>query len=69
MALTTIQPAEDLLNSDIRDLDFSIDSEGKTLQFYDDKLEKKVFNIHHYGDGKKIYFKKRKTSEKSNSFV
>jgi len=69
MALTTNQPAEDLLNSDIIELDFSIDSEGKTLQFYNDKSEKKVFNIHHYGEGKKIYFKKRQKIEKSHSFV
>lgn len=69
MALFANEPAEDLLNSDIRDNDFSIDSEGKTLQFYNHKSEKKVFNIHHYGEGKKIYFKKRNKNEKSNSYL
>ena len=40
------------------DNDFTIDEDGKTLEFYDHNLEKKVFEIHHYGDGKRIYLKK-----------
>ena len=31
---------------------------GKTLEFYNDEGEKKVFDIHHYNNGQSILFKK-----------
>ena len=58
MALRIKQPTGDLLNCDIRDFEFTINEENKTLEFYNDKFVKQVFEIHHYDDGKKIYFKK-----------
>lgn len=41
------------------DNDFIIDEKLKTLEFYNHNLEKKVFEIFHYGNGKTIYLKKK----------
>ena len=65
MALSLKRSTRVLSKNPFIDNDFSIDEEGKTLEFYDDNLEKKVFEIHHYGDGKRIYFKKN--SKRNNS--
>tara|TARA_R110000772_G_scaffold35955_5_gene86292 strand:- start:481 stop:660 length:180 start_codon:yes stop_codon:yes gene_type:complete len=59
MALSLKYSTKELSKSPFIDNDFSIDEEGKTLEFFNHNLEKKVFDIHHYGDGKRIYFKKK----------
>lgn len=58
MALRIKQPTGDLLNCDIRDFEFIINEKSKTLEFYDQKFEKQVFEIYEYENGKKLYFKK-----------
>ncbi|MFT5231840.1 MAG: hypothetical protein ACI825_001249 [Planctomycetota bacterium] len=49
------------------DNDFVIDAEGKTFQFNNQNSEKISYDIHHYGDGGKIYFKNENT-RKNNRF-
>jgi len=55
-------------NSLIKDQHFSIDLDGKTLQFYNHKGEEKVFEINHYGEGNTIFFKKNDQRNKSKSY-
>ncbi len=68
MALSLKHSTRKLSKNPFIDNDFSIDEEGKTLEFYDDNLEKKVFDIHHYGDGKRIYLKKN-NNRNNNRFL
>ena len=67
MALKLVHSSKDLLENPSIDTDFSIDEELKTLAFYDHNSEKKVFDIHHYGDGKRIYVKKNLGPKKFGS--
>ena len=39
---------------------FSNGTNGETVHYYDDKGVKNVFDVHHYGDGGTLYFKKKK---------
>ena len=59
MALNIKHSSKVLSKNRFIDNDFTIDEDGKTLEFFDHNLEKKVFEIHHYGDGKIIYYKKK----------
>jgi hypothetical protein len=54
-----------VLNSENKNEYFTI-VDGKKFEFYNLEGEKKVFKIHHYGNGKTLYFKKNK--KKSNSY-
>ena len=54
-------------NDTFIDNDFIIDEKLKTLEFYNHNLEKKVFEIFIYGNGKTIYLKK-KTKETAVGF-
>ena len=69
MALSLKLPVKKLLKNPFIDNDFSIDEESKTLQFYDQNLEKIVFDIHHYGNGKRIYYKKNNKRNNSRFLV
>ena len=64
-------PTKDLLrkgvlNSENRSEYFSIVN-GKKFEFYDLEGEKKVFDIHHYGEGNTLYLRKNKRN-KSNAY-
>lgn len=69
MAPKNQQRVKGVLNSENREEYFSIGSNGKKFEFYNEDGEKKVFEIHHYGDGKTLYFRKneRKTELESYS--
>ena len=54
-----------VLNSENRNEYFSIVNNEK-FEFYNLDGEKKVFKIHHYGNGNTLYLKKNK--RKSNSY-
>lgn len=69
MALSLKHSKKELSKNPFIDNDFLIDEDGKTLEFYDDNLEKKVYEIHHYGDGKRIYFKKDNKRNNSRFLV
>ncbi len=69
MALDVNRPTYDNINDEIKDQKFSIGKNGKTLKFYNHEAKKKVFEIHHYGDGKTIYFKKKDKNQKSNTYL
>ena len=69
MALSLKHGTKGLSKNPFIDNDFSIDEDGKTLEFYDQNLEKKVFEIHHYGEGKRIYFKKKNKINNSRFLV
>ena len=58
MALKKIQPTNDVDQNKYSDQQYSLGVDGKTLQFYDHNGVKKVYEIHHYGNGKALYFKK-----------
>jgi hypothetical protein len=58
---------QELSENPFIDNDFVIDAEGKTFQFNYQNFEKICYDIHHYGDGGKIYFKKEST-RKNNRF-
>lgn len=58
MALKKIQSANDANQNQYGDQQYTLGMDGKTLQFYDHKGIKKVYDIHHYGKGKALYFKK-----------
>lgn len=40
---------------------------GKTLQFYNQEGVKKEFEIHHYGEGGTLYFKKNVRIQKNKA--
>ena len=63
MALKKIKPTNDENHNQFGDQQFSLGMDGKTLQFYDHNGVKKVYEIHRYGKGKALYFK-RETEEK-----
>jgi hypothetical protein len=69
MALSVKHRKKVLSKSPFVDNDFSVDEDGKTLEFYDHNLDKKVFEIYQYGDGKKIYFKKNNKRNNSRFLV
>ena len=45
--------------------EFTLGVDGKTLQFFSNDGVKKVFEIHRYGKGKALYFKRDRTTERS----
>ena len=59
MAFTLEHQTKELSENPIIDTEFLIDEELKTLAFYDHNSEKKEFDIRYYGNGNRIYFKKR----------
>jgi hypothetical protein len=69
MALSLKHSSKELPKNPFIDNDFSIDEDGKTLEFYNHNLEKKVYEIHHYGDGNRIYFKKNNKVNNSRYLV
>ena len=68
MALSLKHPAKRLSKNPFIDNNFSIDEDSKTLEFYNQKLEKVVYEIQHYGNGNRIYLK-RNSKRKNNRFL
>lgn len=58
MALKKIQPTNGENHTAFGEQQYSIGMDGKTLQFYDHNGVRKVYEIHRYGKGKALYFKK-----------
>ena len=62
-------PEKNVSDNPFIDNDFVINEEGKTLQFNYHNSEKLLYDIHHYGDGGRIYYKKKNTINNSRFLV
>ena len=66
-------PTKDLLrkgvmNSKNRDEYFSIGESGKKFEFYGHEGEKKIFEVHNYGEGNSLFVRKNRRANKAKSY-
>lgn len=68
MALTKNLLRKGVMNSKNRDEYFSIGDNGKKFEFYDHEGQKKIFEVHNYGDGNALFVRKNRRANTVKSY-